>query len=258
MRALLILLLCASGSTALAQAGADPRDVMVARQEFRAGIAAARDGRWAEARDRFARSYELNPRRSALFNLAGAQARTGELVAAAESYRRYLELRDEERAAEAEARLDELTARIPLVTVRASLAEGDALTLDGAPLRRVLLTSPIPVDPGAHRLAVRRDEAEVAAEDFEAPEGARVEVVLDVPRPPVALAAVPDPADPALLSDTPSEPDDGGTNVLTEWWFWTIAGVVVVGAVGTGLAIGLTPGQPPSSNGFDVDLVRVP
>ncbi len=254
---------------ALAQDTPEARDVTVARQEFRAGIAAAQAGRWEEAREHFARSYALNPRRSALFNLAGAQARTGQLVAAAESYREYLG-EDEERAEEARALLGELEARVPTLRLRVTLADDDALTLDGEPLRRLLLASPIPVDPGAHRVAVTRGEAEVAAQSFEAVEGAAVEVALDVPPPPEP-AAIPEvtlpPEQPrrsapaaAVAVEDPAEVDgEGGDDVLGAWWLWTIVGVVVAGAVVAGVAIALTPGPAPQSDGFgDLEILRVP
>ncbi|MFK7989279.1 MAG: hypothetical protein AB8I08_24885 [Sandaracinaceae bacterium] len=34
-----------------------------------------------------------------------------------------------------------------------------------------------------------------------------------------------------------ADPNAGGVNVLEEWWFWTIIGVVVVGAVVTGIVV---------------------
>lgn len=263
----LIALALLATSPAAAQ---DARDVTVARSEFEAGIGAARAGDWGAARGHFARSYALNPRPSALFNLAGAQAQTGALVAAAESYREYLAHRDErnaDRVTEAEGALADLEARIATVTVTLDgLAPGDEVRLDGAPIRSLLLDHAIPLDPGAHRFAVTRDGAEVAAASVDAREGARLTLTIDVPPPPA-----PTPAE--VVSDAPSEPepptrppvapaptDDGGEDVLGSWWLWTIvAGVLTLGgAIAIGVAV-TTPGDPPPSVGFAFGTpVRVP
>ncbi|MGE0784081.1 MAG: tol-pal system YbgF family protein [Sandaracinaceae bacterium] len=276
MRRLALALALLAPSLARAQPASDA-EATVARQEFSLGIEAARTGDWGAARAHFERSYVLSPRPSALFNLAGAQARTGALVAAAESYREYIARRSEpgvEGVDEAEASLGELEGRIPLVRVRAALTEGDEVTLDDHALAPALLASPIPVDPGRHRIAVSRGGEEIATSSFDAAEGVHMEVPLDVPAPAVDLD-VRDPVDGEShdilrgdavrrdpLTDPVTDPiveAPAGENLLEAWWLWTIIGVVVVGAaVGIGLAVGL-PGQPPESDGFLMyEPVRVP
>ena len=86
-------------------------------------------------------------------------------------------------------------------------------------------------------------------------------VDLDVVCALLAVEPEPAPEEPSVslapVAPTP-DPIEEESNVLTEWWLWTIVGVVVVGAVVAGVAIALTPGQPPESDGFGVDFVRVP
>ena len=257
--------------TAVAQPEPEARDVSVARREFRSGVQAARAGSWGEARDHFARSYAINPRVSALFNLAGAQLQTGQLVEAAESYREYLGRRNEATAAnlaESERVVAELEARIPTATLRVdALLEGDEVLVDDAVLNPLLLGQAMPINPGEHRVVVRRDGAVIASETLRATEGARLEVSLVAPPPPAPTPAEPEPL-PAVTAPEPTEPAesphlaasssppsstaDGETDsgsVLEQWWLWAIVGVVVVGAV-IGIYFAIPPSEAPPNRGF--------
>lgn len=275
MRLLFAIVLCV-GSVLPSLAAAQPatRDVAVARRDFQAGIQAARAGEWDRARDHFARSYAINPRLSALFNLAGAQAHTGELVAAAESYREYLGRRDEAtpgNIAEAERLLAELEAKIPTLRLRIdNLEDGDEVMLGDTTVNRLLLGEPMPLDPGEHRITIRRDSAELIGATVVATEGARLETALVAPQreaqpPPEAPPDVgPPPLEPAPLPElgvsdlpadaepsSPSSPpreDDSGT-VFEQWWFWTIVGVVVIGGA-IGIYFAVPPTEAPPNRGF--------
>lgn len=263
--------------SAAAQPEAEPdaRDVSVARQEFRSGVQAARAGEWATARDHFARSYAINPRASALFNLAGAQVQTGQLVEAAESYREYLGRRSEATAAniaESERVLAELESRIPTITLRIdALAPGDEVLLDEAVLNQLLLGQPMPLNPGEHRLVVRRDGDAIASETIAATEGARLETSVVAPPPaappepePLPAVTTPEPTEPAVApslaasSDAPSSASvsDESGSVLEQWWLWTIVGVVVVGAA-IGVYFAIPPSEPPPNRGFPDGPVEV-
>lgn len=93
-----------------------------AQQAFRAGVDAARQERWEEARVLFEKAYALSPRPVVLINLAGAQARTGRLTEAAKSYRRILAHQASPETAPireaASEVLPALEARIPRVRLR--------------------------------------------------------------------------------------------------------------------------------------------
>ncbi len=218
-------------------------ETALARQEFDAGMRAARETQWEEARQHFARSYELAPRPVTLLNLAGAQAQTGQLVAASESYRRFMATaseRDAERfRAQAEQALAATDARIGHAQLRIDgLSDGDQVSLDDAPLSRTSLSMEMPVDPGDHVITVRRQGTEVGRTAFNVSEGGSSTVRVDVPR------GVPSPADAAradasddsddatirLDGDRTDEVDEGGS-IFASPWFWVITGAVVVAAV---------------------------
>ena len=217
-------------------------ETALARQEFDAGMRAARETQWEEARQHFARSYELAPRPLTLLNLAGAQAQTGQLVAASESYRRFMATaseRDAERfRAQAEQALAATDARIGHAQLRIDgLSDGDQVSLDDAPLSRTSLSMEMPVDPGDHVITVRRQDTEIGRTAFNVTEGGTSTVRVVVPR------GVPSPADAAradadaagdetiqLGGDRTNEVDEAGS-IFASPWFWVITGAVVVAAV---------------------------
>ncbi len=251
-------------------------DVTVARQAFQEGVRAARAGDWETARERFAHSYALNARPSALLNLAGAQAQTGHLVDSAESYREYLGVIEEghrSRAA-AEAKLAEIEPRIPTLTLRLTgVVEGDVVTLDGEALNPALLEGPIPVDPGSRRVAVVRDESEVAEASATLAEGQALELSLDAPlipeepipseEPTLAEPTLPEPSPtPAEtqppLSPAPQADEEASGSILGQWWFWTIVGVAAVALLAVGIYFAVPPAQPPPNRAFPGGPLEIP
>ena len=218
--ACLLLGLPAQGATA--QDTAEER--AAARRLFREGVEARDGGRWQEARERFARVYALSDRPAVLVNLAAAQVATGQLVEAAESYRRFIQragrrTRARHGAAVREA-LAALEARFPMVRLAPieHLRSGDRLTLDGRVISHAALDLEMPVNPGEHRLEVRRAGQVIATETFVAAERARMVIRAEVEtRQAPAVETLQDSAepDPSLGLDTPTEPDwnapaDGG------------------------------------------------
>jgi hypothetical protein len=191
----------AASAPAAAQATPSPAELSLARQEFVAGVEAARSGAWQQAFDRFQRSYALYPHAETLFNLAGAERRLGQLVAAAESYRAYL--RHDETATAPDNRayalkaLDELAASVGHVVLRvAGVLSTDRVALDGVPLNRAALSAELPVDPGKHVVTVHRDGNEVLRREFWAEPGESLELTAYLPgaeppdAPPEPLPAV--------------------------------------------------------------------
>ena len=261
--ALLFVLCLAPVSLAAAQHAPSANETALARQEFDAGMLAARDTRWEEARQHFTRSYELAPRPVTLLNLAGAQAQTGQLVAASESYRSFMSTasaRDAERyRTQAEQALTALQARFGHAEVRIDgLAEQDEVRLDDAPLSRASLSLAMPLDPGAHVVTVQRRGAEIGRAAFDVTEGATSAVRVAVRAPPpsaedTAREANGAPVDAAATGDaalrvgaapaTHADEDSGG-GVFSSPWFWLVTGVVVAGAA-TAVIVVTTSGSAP-------------
>jgi hypothetical protein len=193
-----------------------PTEVAAARQLFQEGLSAAREGSWQEAREAFQRSYDLAPRSNTLLNLAGAQTETGHLVAATESYRRFIsdatgDGTDGYRA-QAEQALGRLETRLCHVHLEIDgLQTGDQLQLDGADLSRATIGVWLPVDPGSHDVVVLRDGDEVARTDFTLEEGVRREVTFEV------------------TDDRTDTFDD----VFTSVWFWIGVGVLTAAVATT-------------------------
>jgi len=223
-------------------------ETALARQEFDAGMRAARETQWEEARQHFARSYALAPRPVTLLNLAGAQAQTGQLVAASESYRRFMATaseRDAERfRAQAEQALAATDARIGHAQLRFDgLGDDDEVRLDDAPLSRASLSMQMPVDPGDHVITVRRRNTEVGRTAFNVTEGGtstvRVVVPRGVPSPADAARADADAADDETIQldgDRTDAVDESGS-IFASPWFWIITGAVVVAALTVGIIV---------------------
>ena len=156
----LVLALCLLALVSQAQQGSE------AEQKFEAGLAHARAGQWGSALEAFEVSYRLDPRRlSALFNLAGAQLRTGKMLHAHANYHRLAERKDAalgpaHRSA-VERQLELIEARIPRLRIEVEgLRPEDRVLLDRTRLYANELDMELWVDPGAHVLAVYRGSAQ--------------------------------------------------------------------------------------------------
>ena len=224
----------------------------LARDQFQAGVAAARGGDWAGAADAFQRSYELAPRPLTLLNVAGAYQQIGRLVEAAEAYRMFLHedgITARQRR-DAEEQLAELEPRIPRVRLRVlGLLEDDRVTLDEYLLSLAALDELYPVDPGEHSATVERDGHAPRVVPFTATEGVQQEVQIDArPESWPALGTEDEAAEdesPAAGPGPASAPARA-TSIAEEPAFWVVLGVVLVaGGVGVGLGIGLTSTPEP-------------
>jgi hypothetical protein len=248
-------------STAAAQDGVpSAAERTAAREAYTAGVAAANAGDWETAHAEFSRSYGLFAHPRTLLNLAGAQAQTGRLVEASESYREYLrdaEAYGEDAASQVAARaeLAELEPRLPRATFHVTdLLDDDHLRLDATELSHAVVGTPLPVDPGDHRVSVLRLTEEVIGRDFTVAEGDRLEIELVVPAPPP-----PPPEDEVVprndddlqvvVGGPPRDDVDAEGSPLTKWWFWTIAGAVVItGIITTGVVIASAGDDPYPGN----------
>lgn len=166
-----------------------------ARREFAAGQQADKDKDYQTAIEHYLRAYELVPHHFALYNIATAYERLGQLRESAQWYERYLDeapasLTKERR--EVEKLILELKLRPAKLTVKTSPA-GARVLIDGQPVGVTPYTKPI--RGGGHRVRVelegQREERDVVLE-FGEPQ--TVEVALNVKaRPTGPTGAVEDP-----------------------------------------------------------------
>jgi hypothetical protein len=212
-------------------------ELAAARDLFQTGLEAAREGRWPEAREAFEASIAIAPRPNTWLNLAGAQAQTGRLVAAAASYRTFLELAQGGREAryreQAEQALRDVEARIAHLTIAtAGVLPGDEVRLDDESIEDAALTAPLAVDPGRRVVTVVREDEEVARQTIALGEGESRTVALEVaqsrPReePPVLAPA-------AAFDVSEPEADEGSDDT----WIWVGVGVGAAVVIGVGIAV---------------------
>jgi hypothetical protein len=146
----------ASSAGVLAEPG-----VEAARSHFRSGLEQAQRGDWTGALSAFTSAYQLAPGANALFNLAGAQARCGKLLASNNNYRRLLASDDagltRAQRALVEQQIQRIETRIPRLRIQAiGLRADDRLVLDQARLYPDELARDLWVDPGTHLLQIFR------------------------------------------------------------------------------------------------------
>lgn len=199
-----------------------------ARETFRRGVAAYKQGDYRAALAAFRRSYELSANAQVLFNLGEAHWQLRDYGEAMNSFVRYLERGESiapARRAALERRIAEIRERVGRVGVLAP--EGAALTLDDTPLGPAPLASPYYVSAGPHKFAaspgttravdvVGGDELEVDLRPAAAPP----------PPPPPAPASTPAPA--------PAQPAPSPPSNTLVWGVTAAAAVLGVGAAVTG------------------------
>lgn len=232
-----VLLLCALGAWA-----APVEAQSAAGRLFEEGMAHAEAGRHARALQLFEEVHARTGRDAVLVNIATMQARLGQLRAAAETYRRFLDTEPEqalrERIAQALAVVESRMGRLD-VEIRPPPVAPDAVRIevDGRvvePDARGVLR----IDPGLHAVTASEDGRVVARGQVTVGEGESTTVQLHVLRP---AASVPDP-----VEDT---------------FDWGVAAAVItcVAAVliGVGIGVGVyawDAQQPIGGNGGVIDL----
>jgi hypothetical protein len=195
------------------------------QQLFDEGLKEMLAGSYQSGCGKLARSYERDPQPGALFTHAACLARWGKLQSAAERYEEYLAVvgklppdkrkEQSERAANAAAKLKELKAQVPTVTVELSSAPaGTRVEIDS--IAREAGT-PLPLDPGKHvvRAVTTTGDDREETVDLQVGEARRVQLSF---------------AD--LFTPPPPKEDDGGPDGL-------LVGAFVAGGVGlAGLVLG--------------------
>jgi tetratricopeptide (TPR) repeat protein len=226
--------------------GATPSELALARNEFKRGVAATKKENWDEAHEAFTRAYTLSRRPEILLNLGGAQAKTGRLVEARESYQRFLREASKSDVAKhragVEATLKEIEPRIPKAVITVNgLEPGDRLKIDGAETALAILGAELPLNPGGHAVALERNGEESTRAEFSLAEGATELVALDATRPASPAPSLP------LVVETPAEPPAAiveappaeDNSIFASPIFWIVAGALAIGgAVAAGVVLG--------------------
>jgi hypothetical protein len=223
-----------------ARAQSEATETAAARELYAQGVEAAQAGELDDAIARFERSYALSPRDATLLNLAQVEERAGRVVAAIDSYRRFLARaepemleRHGERARESIAALTPQVGRLEVVVFGAQAS--DEVLLDGATLARASLGLDLPVDPGRHEVTVRRGEARCGSEAREVAPGGRATIELRV----FCAAVVSQP------DEGPGASGGGGDDPTPFIALGVAGGVVVVGAIIVGVVLSLPPPSGP-------------
>jgi hypothetical protein len=233
---LVVLTLVLGAATASAQPSEEDR--AVARAAFERGLAAAQAGDWEEANRAFEEAYGRVPLPAILLNLAGAQRQTGRLVEAERSYGQFLAMAsgsDAESRPAAERALVDVRAEVPhaRITIE-NLLNGDRVLIDGGEVPNAALSTPVAINPGAHRVEVQRDGESVASETFSVERGGSTSVALRAP----AREAESNP----IVGPITEEPDDGGSNLGLIVLFSGLGAAVVAGVI---ITVVLLTGGPP-------------
>ena len=229
-----------------ARAAPSEVEVRAARQLF---VDAEKDedaGRWAEALDKLRRVAQVKLTAGIHYHVALCEEHLGHLAAALDEY---TSAEGQARAENAQdvlrlvgKRIGDLGPRVPRLTIRLVPDVGDAVvTLDGASVSHAVLGTPLPVDPGEHRIeasapnrpalgqSVTVRERDVTAIDLELPEPPPPRPAPARVAPPAAeLPAAPPPLPPpAETLPAPAGPSRTGALLAT-------VGAVVLAGGGVG------------------------
>jgi hypothetical protein len=221
-----------------------PASIEEARARYSVGNRAVEAGRWADALIEFERAYALSGVPSALFNVATTLRALGRHVEARDAFdqlltshpkqdpadrKRALALRQEEQGRIATLQLDNLEAGHDVSV----WVDGHPAPDDGA--RPLVLE----VDPGRHALRIERPRYRIFTWKGDLGDGDKRAVRVELEVEPLAVVV------------PPIKPPPAPGGVLRSPVFWTIVGVVVVGAGAAGTWWGvsgrdqrLAPGSP--------------
>lgn len=191
---LVAMVLCAS-----AIASAEPS----AGELFKEGRALVKQGKHAEACEKFKKSQELDPELGTLFNIAQCEEKTGKLASALAAYREVVAKdTNADRKALAAEYQSKLEPRVPRIVVQVEQPPPSlVVTLDGSTgAKPVAANLPLPVDMGDYTVVARADGyRELSTKVHVTAEGATTTV-------PVSLALVHDQENVVVTRNVPAQP----------------------------------------------------
>ncbi len=202
---------------------------------FREGKALGEAGEIAQACKKFKESQRLDPSLGTLLHLAACYAEEGRTASAWAAFNAAADMaataKQKERETLARTRAAELESKLSQLKLSvAEPVEGLTIELDGTALGEDTIGTPLPVDPGKHRLVASAPGKAPSTQEVEIAEGPSTQEV-ELPKladlPAVAQAA---PA-PALTPVTEQEPSDKPVQRVTGFAIGG-AGVVLLGVGG--------------------------
>lgn len=159
-------------------------DDATAEALFQAGKTLMDQKKYAEACPKFAASYKLDPATGTKLNLADCYEKEGKL---ARAWAEWGEARDQAKRENDKPRMDlairrqkELDPRVPKLTVKVTgPVNGLAVYRDDLMLESAMFGVPLPVDPGAHVVTLRRGTSVLREKKVDVKEKASDEVTID-------------------------------------------------------------------------------
>jgi hypothetical protein len=224
-------------------ADADPKasgDAAVeARTRYGRGIKLYGDGDFKLALIEFTRAYELAPSFRILYNIGQVNLQLNNYAAARRAFEKYLEEGGKKippRQVQAvEKELASLRARTATLTITSNV-DGAQVLLNGVPVATTPVKEPLLVDAGQHTVRIEMGGRTPASRFVTLAGGddTKLELPLEAPPPPAALAPVvaPEPLPRATRApDAPAKPE---TSYV--WVGWVATGVLAAGTAATGVA----------------------
>jgi hypothetical protein len=210
---------------------ANENALSVARRHFNQGVALFSDGNVEAALLEFRASYQARRHPGVLYNIGVAERSLHRYAEAIASFRQYLAETDDSEGtmdvrAEAARAIDELLAVIARVSLTVSPPGADVF-LDGRLVGRSPLAEAVLVAAGEREIEIRCDGYRTHRSVLEVRGRQQVEKVIELE---------------PLVDDAVQSSARTSTPWFRRWWVWTIAGVVVAGAVAAAIAVPLTSG----------------
>jgi hypothetical protein len=196
-------------------------------------------GKFDAACQKFEASQKLDPGLGTMLNLADCYEKSGRTASAWAEYREAIPAArasgSEDRAKLAEERAKALESRLSTLTIQV-MAESTGADLevlrDGIPVDRAVLSTPIPVDPGAHTIAARAPGYEPwSTEVSVGAEGDKVSVEVPALVPQNVASAPASGADPKATTVE----SDGKRSGSSQKTWGIVTGSVGVAGLGAGL-----------------------
>jgi hypothetical protein len=200
---------------------------------------------YATAADRFTRADAIVHAPTFQLGLAQAQVGLGKWVSALETYNRILREGVPDKAPpafvkaleQARKEIDDLSPRIPYVTIQVKGSSAPAVTIDGADVPAAALGVKRPVDPGKHLIRATAPGLPPGEVTLTLVEGKGETVTIDLKPPPPPVVKPPPP--PVLAKPPPPPPPPPPAARMTTRKILGITGLALGGAgIGLGAVMG--------------------